>query len=196
MSALLHNASHANIRPRWLRRILGEAVGLWQLMSFPSWFIVHVLHHKNPDDPVLDPHPPMGQSYLKFLFGMRQKISTVFINHYFSLWGDNDESKRCLKELGIESQVAMFLQALFWYLLLGPQIFTFLFIASVIFKMAHYAWFNYATHVYTDEGPVIVDLNQGLYKVVNLLGFGLYHHKSHHDQASLYNPSKIKTQVE
>lgn len=191
VTALFHSASHSSIRPRWLRRILGEFIGLWQLASFPLWTIIHVLHHKHADDPILDPHPPMGRSYWKFLFEMRQNVSTVLANYYFSLWGKNKESLRNLKELGAESMTATLLQVVFWYLLLGPYIFTFFFAFAVVFKMMHYAWFNYVTHVYMKDGASIIDLNHGFYKVINFVAFGLYYHKSHHLQPSLFNPSKL-----
>ena len=190
-SAILHSASHSSIRPRWLGRISGELVGLWQLNGFPLWVISHILHHQHSDDPVLDPHPPMDKSYWRFLVGMRESVLTVTVNHYFSLWGKNEESIRNLKELALESKVAVFLQVIFWYQVLGPQIFTFFFVFAVAFKMAHYAWFNYATHVHTKDGTIIVNLDQGLYKIVNFFGFGLYYHKNHHLKPGLFDPRKL-----
>ena len=193
-SALLHSASHSSIRPRWLRRILGELVGLWQLTGLPFWTIVHVLHHKHTDDQNLDPHPPMDKSYWKFLTDMRQSVSTVLANYYFSLWGKTEESVRNLKEFGIEFKTATFLQVVFWYLLLGPQIFSYFFASAVVFKMLHYAWFNYATHVYTGSETSIVNLDHGFYKLINFLSFGFYYHKNHHLQPNLFDPSKMHKQ--
>jgi hypothetical protein len=111
---------------------------------------------------------------------MRQTISTVLANYYFGLWGKNEESLKNLKELGLESKVATFLKVVFWYLILGPQLFAFLFVFSAAFKMAHYAWFNYATHVYSEGSTTIVNLDFGFYKFVNFVSFGLYYHKNHH----------------
>jgi membrane protein required for beta-lactamase induction len=122
---------------------------------------------------------------------MRQTISTVLANYYFGLWGKNEESLKNLKELGLESKVATFLKVVFWYLILGPQLFAFLFVFSAAFKMAHYAWFNYATHIYSDAGTTIVNLDFGFYKFVNFVSFGLYYHKNHHLRPDLFNPGKL-----
>ena len=190
-TALLHNASHSSVRPRWLRRGLGELMALWQLVGFPDWTVAHILHHTHADDPVLDPHPPMDKSYWAFLLGMRQTVSAVLANYYFGLWGENAESLRNLRELGWEVKAATFLKAVFWYLLLGPQLFTFFFVFSVPFKMAHYAWFNYATHVHSEDGTLIVNLDRGFYRFINFVSFGLYYHRNHHLRPDLFNPGKF-----
>jgi stearoyl-CoA desaturase (delta-9 desaturase) len=166
-------------------------MALWQLVGFPDWTIVHVLHHMHADDTVLDPHPPMNKSYWQFLLEMRQTVSMVFANYYFHLWGKNEETLKNLKELGMESKMATFLKIVFWYLVLGPQIFAFFFVFSVVFKMMHYAWFNYATHVYSKDGVLIVNLDKGLYKFINFVAFGLYYHKNHHLRPDLFDPSKF-----
>jgi len=191
-TAFLHNASHSSGKPLWLNRPLGEFMALWQLVGFPDWTIVHMMHHKHPDDPVLDPHPPMDKSYWKYLLELRQCVTVVFAKNYFELWGNNDESLKTLKELGWLSKIATGLKTVLWFLVLGSQLFTFFFAFSAVFKMLHFAWFNYATHVYTENGPVIVDLDQGFYKFINFVAFGLYFHKSHHIRAGLYNPSHLK----
>ena len=191
VSAVFHSASHSSIQPRWLKRLIGETIGFWQLAAFPLWCIVHVLHHKYSDDTVRDPHPPMDKTYWNFMLNMRKSVASVFSGFYMDLWGKNEESLRNMKEMAIESKVATLLQVTFWFLLLGPQVFTFLFAFSIIFKMLHYAWFNYATHIYTPEGIQIVNLDHGLYKIVNFLAFGLYYHKNHHLRPDLFNPSKF-----
>jgi len=191
-SALLHNAAHSSFRPRWLNRVVGEAMGLFQLVAFPSWVIVHILHHRDSDDPVLDPHPPLDKPYWEYLMSMRQSIVTVFTNYYFKLWGTNEESIRNLKTMGQLSQISLFVQSVFWFLLLGPQVFTYFFVVSVVFKMAHFAWFNYATHVHTPEGTVIENLDKGFYKVINFVAFGLYFHKNHHLRPHLFDPGTFE----
>lgn len=171
--------------------MLGELVGLWQFAGFPFWAIVHILHHKHADDPTLDRHPPMEKSDWEYLTEMRYSVSTAFANYYFKLWGKTEESMRNLKEFGIELKTAEFLQVIFWYLLLGPQTFAFFFAFAVVFKMMHYAWFNYATHVNTVSGTSIINLGQGFYKIISFVSFGFYYYKNHHLQPSLFNPSKL-----
>ncbi len=190
-SAFIHNAAHSSFRPRWLNRVVGETMGVFQLVAFPSWVIVHILHHRDSDDPVLDPHPPLDKPYWEYLMTMRQNIITVFSNYYFKLWGANAESIRNLKTMGRLAQIALFVQSVFWFLLLGPQVFAYFFVVSVVFKMAHFAWFNHATHVHTPEGTVIANLDKGFYKVINFVSFGLYFHKNHHERPHLFDPGRF-----
>jgi hypothetical protein len=76
-------------------------------------------------------------------------------------------------------------------LILGPEIFAFFFVFSMIFKIVHYAWFNYATHSYSKEGTLIVNLNKGFYIFINFFAFGLYYRKNNHLWPDLFNPSKF-----
>lgn len=190
-SAFIHNAAHSNFRPRWLNRVVGEAMGMFQMVAFPSWVIVHILHHKHSDDPVLDPHPPLDMRYWAYLISMRQTIITVFSNYYVKLWGANADSVRNLKTMGQLAQVSLFVQSVFWFLLLGPQLFTYFFVVSVVLKMANFAWFNYATHLHTPEGTVITNLDKGLYKAINFFAFGLFFHKNHHLRPNLFDPGRF-----
>ena len=150
-----------------------------------------MLHHRHSDDPVLDPHPPLDKGYWEFLAGVHQSVARVWAEYYFGLWGKNEASLENLRALGQAAKAATFLKAVFWYLLLGPGLFAFLFAFSVMFKTAHYAWFNYVTHVYSQGGTVILNLDHGGYKFVNLVSFGLYYHKNHHLHPDLFNPAKL-----
>jgi fatty acid desaturase len=190
-TTLLHNASHPSFKPQWLRRVVGELMGVWQLAGFPDWTVVHVLHHKHSDDPLLDPHPPLDKTYWEFMLNLRESVSKVLGAYYFSLFGNTPDSVKNLKELGVEAKIATALKAIFWFVLLGPQWFAFFFAASIPFKMLHYAWFNYATHIMTPDGVAIVNLDQGIYRFINAISFGLYFHKNHHSRPDLFNPSKL-----
>lgn len=191
LTAFLHGGSHANMKPRWLNRPLGELVALIQLTGFPDWKILHVFHHQYPDHPELDPHPPLKLGYWKFTLGMRATIIKVFVNYYFKYHGQNERSKKGVRLFMIASLANMMMKVSFWFLLLGPQLFTFLFLSSVVFKMFHYAWFNYATHQPEGEAFVIKNLNHRLYKLVNLIAFGLYYHGNHHSHPNIFNPKSI-----
>lgn len=190
-TAFLHNASHSTMKPSWLNRVVGEVMALFQLVGLPDWTIIHILHHQHPDDPKLDPHPPLDKSYWQFLLGMRKSIAKVLGTYYCQLWGNNQESVNNLKMLGNQIKLTSLLKILFWYLLFGPQTFTFFFAFSFVFKTLHYAWFNYATHLFTQNGVSIINLNQGFYKFINFVAFGLYYHKNHHLRPGLFNPSKL-----
>lgn len=190
----IHSPSHGSIRPRWLNRPLGELMGLVQLTGFPDWTVIHVFHHQHSDHPELDPHAPLQKSYWKFAFGMRTQVAQCIIKHYFHYFGQNETSIRRLKYFMVASRLNMFMKVSFWYLVLGPQYFTFLFLPSILFKMLHYSWFNYATHRPGADGKYeIKNLNQIFYRLINFIGSGLYFHGNHHTNPSIHNPMKMQS---
>lgn len=188
LTALLHSASHGSLRPKWLNRPVGELVGLMQLSGFAQWKIVHVVHHKHADDPDLDPHPPQFKSYWEFTKGMRESAIKAYAKFYLKTFGDNNESGAELKRFGMMAKLDQSARVLLWYLVLGPQLFTFLFLASIVFKMFHYAWFNYITHRPTGNEIEVKNLDSNLYYIINRIAFGLYYHKNHHLYPLLFNP--------
>jgi fatty acid desaturase len=191
ISSLLHNASHNSMRPIWLNRFVGEAVGLFQLAPFPSWVIIHMVHHAHPDDPILDPHPPGDKTYWQFLNGMRATVSKVFMNYYFDLWKNSKNTKNTLVQLMIFGKLDTFLRILFWYQVFGPRWFAFFYCPSVVLKMVMYAFFNYATHPNVDGMHLIVNSNRGFFRFLNFLGFGLFYHKNHHSNPTLFDPRNL-----
>jgi fatty acid desaturase len=191
-TAILHNASHGNIKPKWLCRIVGELFAVIQLVGFPDWVIVHVLHHSHPDDSIRDPHPPLDLNYWTFLNGMRLSILRVLLTEYFKIWGNTPETLTQIKRLALASRIDQIAKVVFWWLLLGPIGFSLFFAPSILFKMMHYAWFNFATHKTTDGQTAVVNLDRGLYRVVNSISFGLYYHKNHHENPKLFDPRKYK----
>jgi fatty-acid desaturase len=166
-------------------------MGVVQLSGFPEWKIIHVIHHSNPDHPELDPHPPLLMTYWQFAKGMRDSIARVFVTYYFKCFGKEEAAMKGIKRFGLASRLNMFMKVTMWYLLLGPQLFTFLFLSSVAFKMLHFAWFNYATHRPTNDKFEIKNLDHRLYTVINWISFGLYYHDNHHTNPSLFNPKKM-----
>lgn len=191
-TSFLHNASHDNIKPKWLRRPVGEFCGLLQLVGFADWVVIHVIHHSHSDDPERDPHPPLHLGYWKFMMGMRQSILQVLVKEYFGLFGKSEATMGQLKKLALASKAEQILKVAFWFLLLGPSAFTFFFVSSIVLKMLHYAWFNYATHRPSGERNDTVNLNKHLYKLVNAVSFGLYYHRNHHLNPKLFDPRKFK----
>ena len=53
----MHNATHGNF-PRRINRVLGELLGLFVVVRYASWDIVHMRHHKYSDDCETDPQIP------------------------------------------------------------------------------------------------------------------------------------------
>jgi stearoyl-CoA desaturase (delta-9 desaturase) len=194
-TSYIHNAAHNNIRPRWLRRAIGELCGLFHLVGFPDWTIVHFIHHRHADDPEWDPHPPQGLSYWRFMNGVKDSIFRVLRKSYFSHHGeDNARAQRYWKTLPVYAMAGQILKVHFWYFLFGPQAFTFLFMTSIVAKNLHYAMFNYVTHVPSPEDPsrmTIVNLNDSaFFRVINAVSHGLYFHKNHHDDPNLFDPRR------
>jgi fatty acid desaturase len=192
VTAFIHSASHNSIRPKWLNRPVGELMGLAQLSGLPAWTVIHVVHHTYPDDPEMDPHAPGSMSYWQFAVSMRDSIANSFVKYFLNVHGNNSESKSALKQFAISTKLDTLMKIFFWYLLLGPQVFTFSFVFSVLFKMMHFAWFNYVTHQPENGKVVIRNKSALLYKIVNLIAFGLYYHDNHHRVPSLFNPQKLK----
>jgi fatty acid desaturase len=194
-TSYIHNAAHNNIRPRWLRRAIGEACGVFHLVGFPDWTIVHFVHHRHADDSELDPHPPAGLSYWRFLNGVKDSIFRVLTKNYFSNFEHEPRAAHYWRSLPLFAMSAQLLKIHFWFLLFGAQVFTFLFLTSIVAKNLHYAFFNYATHIPSPDDPSqmqIVNLNRSaFFRVVNLLSHGLYFHMNHHDNPNLFNPGLV-----
>lgn len=195
-TSYIHNAAHGNVRPRFLRRFVGEACGLFHLVGFPDWTIVHFIHHRHADDPEWDPHPPAGLTYWQFLEGVKVSIFRVLRKYYVAQFGEGADQRTAWKTLPLFAMATQILKVHFWFLLLGPQVFTFLFMSSIVLKNLHYAFFNWATHVRDPEHPgqmQIINLNASLFfRFANFFSHGLYFHKNHHESPNLFNPGRAR----
>lgn len=187
---LLHNAAHGNFRSKYVERVVGETMGLFQLVGFADWVIVHVLHHAHADDAEKDPHPPLGLKFGEFLFGMRNQIGRSLAQAFVQRFGDTPASAASLARIAAVSRVEQFFKVLFWLFALGPSGFAAFFAVSVVMKMVHYAWFNYVTHRPSIAGVEIRNLDSGVYRLVNVLAAGLYYHQNHHLNPKLFDPRK------
>jgi fatty acid desaturase len=192
LTAFLHNASHGSFSPKWLNRPVGEIVGVMQLSGFTQWKIVHVIHHMHSDDPLLDPHPPLHKGYWEFTRGMREAAINAYVKFFFKTHDQGPESIRALKQFANAAKLDQSARVLFWLLILGPQLFTFLFLSSITFKMFHYAWFNYSTHRPIKDGAETQNLNVRLYRFINAIAFGLYYHRNHHLAPTLFDPRTLE----
>ena len=190
-TALIHSASHDSIKPRWVNRFIGETMGMFQLFGFADWKVIHVIHHTHTDDPELDPHPPMNKGYWEFTKGVRDTASSAYVKYYMKYFGQTPESMKSLKRFALASKADTLLRTIFWFMFLGPQLFTFLFMSSIVFKMFHYAWLNYSTHRPDEQGTVIRNLDNHIYKFINAVAFGLYYHGNHHLAPGLFDPRKL-----
>lgn len=199
-SSLMHNCAHKNIKPHFLNELIGEICGSFMLYGFRGFALAHMFHHIHPDDPTMDPHPPRGQSFLRFVISPIKSTLLVVERAYYLNFGKNAETIRLIKlQLGVFN-LGLILRTLFWFLLLGPKLFTFVFLPVYIANIFVFAHINYVAHQERADGSSeIINLNHNLYyKIANFLSFGGYFHKSHHLRPRAFNPSyvEIKEEVE
>lgn len=192
-SAGLHIAAHDSFQPRWFSRFLGELFGIHQLYGFLGWKIFHLIHHKFPDDPLKDPHPPLDQSFFEYALTMHWKMYKWMGENYLHVFGRRKDIIRLLKIRNFISLLAGTGRLVFWYLLLGPMGFIVFYLPSYLTSGIVYAHFNYFTHRPQKSGSVeILDLNDTLYyKFMNAFFWGSYYHKSHHIKPHLMDPRNL-----
>jgi stearoyl-CoA desaturase (delta-9 desaturase) len=190
-NAFIHNASHGNW-PRPINRLVGEIFGVLVMTRYASWEILHRRHHMFSDDEEKDPHP-MLRSYWAFLWKkMIINLERNLHQQYYELWGDSPEIRR--REL-VKSWISAFTGAtlfLFWFVVMGPVGFVFVFVPAAIIGILHLTHFNWATHDADrsdDFRPVNRD--EGIFWLGNRILFGVYMHANHHAYANVFNPLKL-----
>lgn len=194
-----HNASHGNIKPRILNTIVGELTASFSLEDIRCFKVGHMLHHIHSDDPVLDPHPPVGLSFMQFIAQSRQKTIYCITQFYFKNHGKSPSSERNVLAQIIVFHVAAILKLVFLFLAFGPVGFLFFYIPSYLSYFFGFAHLNYISHKEQDQTAagddlIIYNHDEGVfYKIMNVLTSGGYFHKNHHLYPGLYNPSKATT---
>lgn len=93
----IHNATHRNLTPFWLNPIAGELFATQQAYGFIGYKTAHLIHHCYPDDPELDPHPPDGLPFWKFLLGMKKTMMRCLNRFYFAQFGDTPKTRRIFR---------------------------------------------------------------------------------------------------
>jgi stearoyl-CoA desaturase (delta-9 desaturase) len=188
----MHNAAHGNFRPRWLNPLVGELCGLQQLLGFRGWTLFHQMHHRDPDDPVLDPHPPAGHTYWGFVDQMKNLIQRCAARRFFQAHGDSPETRRIWRATVAFLFGGRFMRSVFVFNLLGPKLFVWLFGPSLLVNLLIYCHFNYATHRPRPDGTVeIINLDKGAgYRLLNFLTSGAYFHRNHHLRPGLFDPRR------
>jgi fatty acid desaturase len=192
-SSILHNCAHGNIKPHWLNQLVGELCGTFMLYGFKGFQVGHMFHHIYPDNPVYDPHPPRGYSFLRFVISPIEATLRVIEKGYFDSFGENEKTRRSIKIQTYLFNVGIVLRLMFLFLLLGPVLFTFLYLPIYIGNIFVFAHINYATHVENENGDSeIINLDHNLYyKFVNIVSYGGYFHKSHHLKPQQFDPSQV-----
>lgn len=192
-ASMMHNAAHLNFSKRWISELVGLLCGFHQGMPFKAWQTKHVLfHHRYPDNPELDPHPPMNDSFLKYIILMKYRIARSLEKNYYHQWGKSNKSQRDMGLTGITILLSIYSGFFVWFEVLGPKYFLLFFTTSNFVTLNIYHHFNYYTHRPTISGQhEVVDLDKGIFKVLNWITFGSYFHRTHHRYPKIFNPGKI-----
>lgn len=192
-AAFVHNAAHFNFRPRWLNVVIGELSALQQLSAGLVVFrFVHHQHHLYPDDPVRDPHPPQGRTFVEYVDSARLLIGKRLTAMYFEQWGPDAHSQRMWKLQNALLLATRFMKTLFLFVLLGPKLFALFFLPSYVANVLLFAAFNFFSHEARPDGTTeIKDLHGRLYyDLCNRFAFGVMYHKTHHLLPRAFNPMK------
>ncbi|MFA5984799.1 MAG: fatty acid desaturase [Methylococcaceae bacterium] len=195
-AVFIHNAVHDNFKPIWLNPIIGELCALHQLSAgYPVFRLIHNQHHSHADDPVKDPHPPMGYSFWDFVDQSRALIKSRLTAMYFDKWGDSLDTRKNWQIQSVLLIAVRFSKTLFLFALLGPKIFVLLFLPSYLSNVFLFAAFNYFTHIEKEDGSTeILNLdNNWYYKICNRTLYGVFYHKNHHLRPKLFDPKVMKS---
>lgn len=192
-SSLMHNAAHGNVGKPAFNRLVGEFCGTIMLYGFGGFRLGHVFHHKYPDNPQYDPHPPRGLTFARFLVAPVEATLVVVETAYFERFGRNSATERSIAWQRVLFQLSIVLKVAFWFLLLGPKVFTLFYLPLYVANIFVFAHINFATHVEGSTGQMeIINLSDGLYyRIVNVLSCGGYFHKNHHLRPKAFNPMRV-----
>lgn len=188
---LVHNAAHGNLPPI-LNGLVGELGGLFVGTRFAAWDILHQRHHRFPDHPEKDPHP-VQKNFLAFVvFKMIGNLEPNIQQQFHELFGHAPLRVWQAKLRTVLGVIATGALLVFWFVLLGPRAFVFLFVPATTLSALYVAHFNWVTHdAKNKDGDYRpIDLDHGYYWFANRALFGLYCHATHHDRPHLFNPLK------
>jgi fatty acid desaturase len=189
VASFLHNTGHANIKNKFLNKIIGEFCGHFVGYGFSNFILVHTLHHKFSDNR-FDPVSPEGMSFLKFLLAPTRYMITHTKDYLIDRHGKNDNYEKILSTQSVIFYMNLVLRQICWFMLLGPALYIAFYLPAVLSNILILAHINYVCHRDNDDGSVeIFNLNHNLYyKIANAITFGGYYHKSHHLHLSLFDP--------
>lgn len=193
-SSIMHNCAHNNIKPKLLNLAVGELCGTFMLYGFRGFALAHMFHHIHPDDPLMDPHPPQGQTFLRFVISPIKSTLVVVERAYYKIYGKNSQTVINIKAQLLLFNLCLIARTLFWLLLLGPKYFVLAYLPVYFANIFVFAHINFAAHKERVDGSSeILNLNHNLYyQFINFVSFGGYFHKSHHLRPGVFNPARIK----
>lgn len=186
---LMHNCMHGNLKSKFINDICGELSGMFALMSLGILRINHTLHHAFADSHN-DPHDPAGKSFIKFFFISQLTGARIIEKKYLEYHGKSLKYRALFKlNIGLHYG-GHFLRLFVWYMILGPELFTSLYLPAFLVYSLAFAHVNYITHQTNESGETeIINKDDNLYyNFINFIGSGVYYHKNHHNYPKLINP--------
>jgi fatty acid desaturase len=192
-SSILHNCAHGNVGGKRLNRAVGEVCGTIMLYGFEGFRLGHVFHHKYPDNPQYDPHPPHGLKFHEFLVSPIKATLDVIENAYYANFDHGIGSRRNVALQKIFFNLSIVARLVFWVALLGPKWFLLFYLPMYFANIFVFAHINFATHVQSHDGSFeIINLDSNsYYQFINLVSFGGYYHKNHHLSPKSFNPARV-----
>ena len=184
---IMHNCTHNNLGG--LNFVIGELTSFFILMSFGIVSINHTFHHAFSDSE-LDPHSPEGKSFLQFFFTALISGAGIIQNKFLEFHGNKFVNRRLFDGVYILHYMGIALKMFLWYLILGDALFMGFYLPAFFTYLFCFAHVNYITHSFSESGEaIILNKNSNIwYKLINLIGDGIYFHKNHHENPGLYNP--------
>lgn len=188
-----HNATHRAF-PRSINRLMGEISGMFALMRYASWEMIHLRHHRYSDQPGKDPHDCRPRFWLEFLPYAISNIELQLAQAFYERHGGpTPENVRFQKLRGLLSFGTGVVLAYAFYVLLGPPLFWCVFLPAEVLNILHLIHLLWATHngASPDRDYRPVNLDHGFYYIGNRIWFGIYYHANHHILASMFNPMRM-----
>jgi len=188
-----HNSCHLNFKKMWMNDLVGEFCGYFVLYGNGAFRICHPMHHANPDVDGKDTHNPQGQTYWQFVLGSQVTAIKCVMSEYFTRFGKNPETITIMAVQMVFYYASILIRVVSFWLLLGPTLFIFFFVPTLITQFLAFAHLNYVTHIENEDGEIeIINKDGGVfYTVMNFLSNGAYYHKNHHMKPNLYNPKYL-----
>jgi stearoyl-CoA desaturase (delta-9 desaturase) len=183
----IHNAVHGNF-PRAVNRLIGEVLGFVVIVRFASWVMVHLRHHRFPDDRQSDPHPNFSGFWTTVKHTIVQ-VEMQLMQEYYDVWGDSPANRAAEALRAKISYATNVLVLAAWFLFFGPWFFALVFVPANLLAALFVIHFNWATHNGLHGGDFRpINLNRGYFWLGNRIFFGIYMHANHHARPYLFNP--------
>ncbi len=190
----VHNATHGNF-PKAINRLAGEVLGVIIGTRYATWEVLHKRHHTYSDHREKDPHPNELSFWYFFITKMLLGLEGNIRMQHFERFGESKAAlRRDYARTGFSFLTNLTMLG-FWYSVLGMVGFFYVFLPSLLVGALHVSHFNWATHNGENAEGIEdfrpTNLNTGIYKLGNMICFGLYMHANHHAFPTYFDPRNL-----